>query len=371
MSYQRLTLTQLIAQAKSDIASHLTGSDPLLRRCVEGALGKASAGLAHGLHGHAMWLSKQLLPDVADYEWLVRWCSIRGITPTAAVKANLSVAITGTGTSWCPTLITDPMPTWTTNDGVTYVQDARVQLTAGDGTITCTASVAGVAGNQSMTSVLSLVSPVTGITSTGAVSGTNTVGFDVEAAASLLARYLLALRTPPKGGGPHDYEAWALAVSGVTRAWEYPRADGPGTTALYFVCDALSPIIPDAGVVATVQAALDVAAPVTADPTAYAPTGLTVDFALQLSPGGVGADTAAIRAAVVANLTELLLQKGAPLAYNYTTRTASVVPIYLAWIEDAIATATGVTNYLLTSPAATVTPSAVGTMPLMGTVTFS
>jgi len=360
MPYQRPTLTALIAQAKSDIASHLPGSDPLLRRCVEEALARSAAGLAHGLHGHAMWLSKQLLPDVADYEWLVRWCSIRGITPTLAIKAHLHVDITGTGTAWCPTGAGDAMPTWVANDGTLYVQDARVQLAAGAATIGVTADVAGVAGNQVNGVLLSLTSAVTSIDSTGTVSATGTIGFDQESAASLLARYLLNLQSPPKGGGPGDYETWMLTQAGVTRAWEFPRANGVGTVVGRFVCDGLTPIIPTGGIVATVQAAMDLIVPVTVDFTAVAPTGTDLDFAIQLSPGGVGADTVAIRAAVEANLADIIFQKQMPDGFT----------LYLVWLEEAVATATGVTNYLMTAPAANIVYP-VGEMPLMGTVTFT
>jgi uncharacterized phage protein gp47/JayE len=359
MSYQRPTLSDLISQAKSDLSAHLPGSDPLLRRCFESALAHATAGLAHGLHGHAMWLSKQLLPDVADYEWLVRWASIRNVTPVAATKAVLEIAITGTTGYTCPAATL-----WATNDGAVYVQNADCTIVGGVGTPSVTAVVPGVAGNQTVGVVLALVTPVAHIDSAASVTTTTTAGFDQESQASLLARYLLALRSPPKGGGPGDYVQWALAVAGVTRAWEFPRANGAGTVVVRFVCDALPDIIPTSGMVATVQAALELVAPVTAGRgpndvgvTALAPTGSTLNFSLDLSSG---ADTAAIRAAIVANLTDMMLQKGAPTG----------VTIYKTWIDDAIATATGVTNYTLSSPLVNQV-YAVGTMPIMGTVTFA
>jgi uncharacterized phage protein gp47/JayE len=359
MPFTRPALATLITQAKTYIKSHLTGDDPFLRRCVEGTVAEATAGLTHGLYGMLVWLSKQLLPDTADIDWLIRWASIYGLTRSPAVKAQLTVAITGTNSTTCPAATL-----WADATGVQYTQDADVTIAGGVGTASVTAVVAGVAGNQVSGAVLSLVSPVTGINSAGSVSTTTATGFDLEAPATLLARLLLRLQTPPKGGGPGDYESWALAVSGVTRAWEFPRANGAGTVVVRFVCDDLPVIIPDASVVAVVQAYLETKAPVAAGRgpndvgvLALAPTGSDLDFSIDLS---VGADTAAIRAAVVANLTDMMLQKATPEG----------VTLYLAWIEDAIATATGVTNYTLNSPTASQV-YAVGTMPLMGAVVFA
>jgi uncharacterized phage protein gp47/JayE len=363
MPYQRPSLANLIAQAQSDIAAHLPGDDPLLARCVETALARANAGLAHGLHGHAVWLSKQFIPDMADYPWLLRWCSIYGIIPSPAVSANLSLVITGSPGSTCPI-----GTQWATNDGTLYTQDASVPIVGGVATVTVTANIPAAASNQVNGVAMSLVNPVTGIHSAATVTGTNTEGFDQESQASLLAQLLQRLQKPPKGGGPGDYAAWALAVSGVTRAWEVPLANGAGTVAVYFVCDALANIIPTAPVVATVQAALVAAAPMCCTPTAVAPTGCVLNFALQLAPGGIGADTAAIRAAVVQNLTQYTLTSGAPILVG--SNPVSGITLFMSGIEDAIATATGVVNYNLTSPLVNQVYAA-GTMPIMGTVTFS
>lgn len=358
MPYQRPTLSQLIQQAKSDIQAHLPGANPFLRYNTEGVLAQAAAGLAHGLHGHVMWLSKQLIPTSADSAWVAQWASIRGITPKQATKANIQIALTGTNGSVVPI-----HTQWTDSSGDTYDQDAAVTIALGVATISVTATTAGSAGNQANGNLLSLVSPVTGVTSSASVTTTNTTGADTETAQQLLARYLLALRNPVRGGGPGDYVNWALGVSGVTRAWQVPNANGPGTVAVYFVCDGLVPII-QPGLVATVQAALTANAPVTAVPMAYAPTGATLNFNIQLQPvdgGGVPTpNLPAAKAAILAGLAAMFSAYATPVGCT----------IYLQEINAAIEAAIGVQNFVLVAPASDqiyTTP----TMPTLGAVTWS
>jgi uncharacterized phage protein gp47/JayE len=349
MPFTRPTLASLIAQAKSDLAAHLTGADTLLRRSVEAVLARVVAGVAHGLHGHMVWLSKQLIPDRAEGAWLVRWASIRGITPVAAVKAQLVIGITGSNGSVCPATTR-----WTTADGTLYTQNADATIAVGVATAIVTALVAGDAGNQDAGVILSLVSPVSGITATSTVTSTSVTGFDQETPAALLVRYLHDLRTPPSGGGPGDYVRWAKLVAGVTRAWEIAHADGPNRPALYFVCDASSPIIPDAGVVATVQASLNAHAPVASSPTAYAPTGTAINFTIHLN-----IDSAAARAAVTAELAGLVTMFG---SFGGT--------MYRNDIVNTISAVVGSENFSLTLPAAD-TAFPVPQIPTMGTITWS
>ncbi|MEI7000453.1 baseplate J/gp47 family protein, partial [Klebsiella pneumoniae] len=51
------------------------------------------------------------------------------------------------------------------------------------------------------------------------------------------SRGLLAYQNPLQGGSDADYKKWALAVSGVTRAWVKRRIMGAGTVGVYIMCD--------------------------------------------------------------------------------------------------------------------------------------
>jgi uncharacterized phage protein gp47/JayE len=355
--FVRPKLTKLIAWAQSDIETRLPGAVASLRRTVENALARAIAGAAHGLHGHLVWLSKQLFPDTAEAEYVERWANIWGLTRTPAVAASGDLDITGTPSTVCP-----DGTEWETADGYTYIQDGDTTI-GGGGTATATVVAdiasddAGSDWNQTVGVTLSLVSPVSGIDSTGTVSGSGlTGGVDVESDAALLVRLLARLQTPPSGGGPGDYEAWALEVSGVTRAWEIANGDGPGTVVLYFVMDdKAGTIIPNASEVQAVQDHLDAVAPITADVNVYAPTAVPVSFTILVTP-----DTVAVRTAVEAELTDYILRNSEADGTSFP----------LSQLDEAISLATGETDHELVTPWATPT-FAVGEIATMGTIAWT
>lgn len=354
MAFVRPTLTKLISRAQSDIETRLEGASALLRGCVEWVLARVVAGAAHGLHGHLVWLSKQIIPDTAESEFMTRWADIWGLERTAAVAVNLQVAITGVNTSVCPA-----GTEWQSADGAyIYTQDASATISGGTATIAITekAPINGADANLAVNDIVTLISPVAGIDSNGTVTAVVTTGVDEESDEDLLERLLLRLQSPPKGGGPGDYEQWALEVSGVTRAWQISNADGLGTVALYFVMDdKVGTIIPDAGEIATVQAYLDTKAPVTADVTAYAPTATTLNITASVTP-----NTASVKAAVEAEVEDLLLREG----------TAEGFTLYWSWLNEAFSIAEGETDHTITIPAASVVYT-VGQIPVLGTITWT
>ena len=149
--------------------------------------------------------------------------------------------------------------------------------------------------------------------------------------------------SPPHGGAAGDYERWALEVTGVTRAWAVPALYGLGTVGLWFMTDDLTANgIPDAAKVTEVQTYLDTLRPITAEVTAVAPTPVSLDFTIELTP-----NTATVQAAVEAALEDLILRESEPGA-----------TILLSHIREAISTATGETDHVVTVPAADVTHAA-------------
>jgi uncharacterized phage protein gp47/JayE len=186
-----------------------------------------------------------------------------------------------------------------------------------------------------------------------------TDGTDEETTEDFRARVLLRLQEPPQGGADQDYEAWALAVAGVTRVWVYEHEDGLGTVTVRFVRDNEDPIIPSAGEVTTVQDALDDERPVTHDVTAAAPTADPIDFTFTaLDP-----DTTAIRDAIEAELVDLFAREAEP------GDGAGRGEILLSWIRTAIGVAVGDGDYTLSAPSADITP-ATGELPTVGDFTW-
>ncbi len=348
MSFERPTLAQLIDRVQQDFVSRLELVGAVLRRSVVYVLARVIAGAAHMLHGHLDFLARQLFPDLSEDEFLVRQAALFGVAKTAPTYATGTVTFTGTDGVTVPAgmiLIR--------SDSVEYATDGDVTISSGTATADITAVLAGADGTLIPAVVLTFESPIAGIDSTAEVATNESDGNDEETTEALRTRFLEFLAEPAHGGTSADYIAWAKEVAGVTRVWVTPLGLGPGTVVVRFVRDNDASPIPDSGEVADVQAKLDLEAPAHATPTAFAPTAAALDFEVALTP-----NTTATRAAVEAELTDLLLREGEPGG-----------TILLSHITTAIGTSSGVTDFVLTDPVADVTHTA-NEIPTPGTITF-
>ncbi len=355
MPFARPSLAELVDRIRGDLRGRLEIVGPLLRRAMVDVLGSVWAGGIHTLYGYLGWLSKQFFGSTAEREQLLVIAGMYGITPVPATFASGNVIATGSdGTSI-------PVDTILRLDAVTSYRVTTGQVIAsGEALLPVVAVLAGSAANLPADATLTFESPIAGVNSTATVDVDGiTGGFEEEGTEELRDRYLLRLREPPEGGADRDYEAWALAVAGVTRAWVYPHELGLGTVVVRFVMDNEINIFPNAGSVAAVQAALEEQRPITAEVTALAPTELEVDFTIEIVP-----DNADTRAAVEAELADLLRRVAEP------GDGAGRGTILLSAINTAIGTANGVTDYTLTVPSANVVP-ALGQLPTVGDVTWS
>ena len=347
--FTRPTLQQLIDRIAADIEARLPGADARTRRSNLAVLARTQAGAIHGLYGYLDFLSRQVMPDTAEADTLDRHASLRGVTRTPSTAATGNITLTGTNGIVVPT-----GTELQRSDGARYKTTADATIASGTATAAVIASALGAAGNAVIGIVLTLTSPIAGITNTATVAAGGLVsGTDQETDADLLVRLMEKIQTPPHGGAKADYVAWAKEVSGVTRAWCFPLEGGAGTVYVRFVRDNDASIIPDAGEVAAVQAHLDDVRPVTAVVTVAAPTAVPLNLTIDLTP-----DTTAARAAVTAEIQDLVKREAAPGG-----------TLLLSHIREAISLAAGETNHVLTVPAAdvTYTNSQIGTM---GTITW-
>lgn len=317
-------------------------------------LSAVGAGAVHILFGYLDWVARQIFADTAEREHLLRHAALYGITPTPAEFATGDVIATGTdGSSILAGTILRL-------DAVTSYRVTTGQVIAsGTATLPVVAILAGAAPNLVEDATLTFESPIPGVSSTATVAaGGITGGEEEEGTEEVRDRLLLRLQEPPQGGADQDYEAFALAVPGVTRAWVFPHELGLGTVVVRFVRDGDVSIFPDAGEVAAVQAAEDEQRPITAEVTALAPTNLAVAFTIHLVP-----DNADTRTAVTAELVDLLGRVAEP------GDGAGRGTVLLSQIRTAIGVASGVTDYTLTVPSADVVPAA-GQLATVGTITW-
>lgn len=350
MAFNRPSLLDIIARIKSDVEGKLTAGQKTLRKSAIAIISRAMAAAAHLCHGHLEWIARQIMPDTADPENLRRWASIWGIVPQPATYSQGPVTITGQAGKVLAagTVILRA-------DGRRYLLDAEATV-GGGGTVSAdiTAEEPGLDGNAEVGIPLSLETPDSAITAIVVGSGGLALGTDEETEESILERLLERIQLPPLGGADADYERWAKEVPGVGQAWCYPANQGPGTVGLAFTTDDPDDLIPGPSLVSEVQDYIDARRPVTADFTAFAPTPVDLDFSIELKE----ADTSAIRAAVEAELKDLLQRESEPGG-----------TILISRIREAISIASGEVDHELTSPSADVT-SATGELLIFGEITW-
>ncbi len=349
MPFNRPTLPELIQRNIADIESRLPGRDARLRRSNLNVTARLLAGAAHGLYGALDYLSRQILPDTADAEYLDRWASIWGVTRRPAENAVGAVDLTGVNGAIVPA-----GEVLVRSDGQEFTTDAEVTVALGVATVQVTASLPGAAGNTDAGSSLSFVSPVAGVNTAGIVATGDLVnGSDTESDDSLRLRLVARIQDAPHGGAEFDYVNWAREVPGVTRAWCYPQELGAGTVTVRFVRDDDASPIPDAPEIAAVQAYIDARRPVTAVVTVVAQVAVPLNFTIELTP-----DTVPVKTAVEAELVDLIRREAIPGG-----------TLLLSHIREAISLAAGETDYIMTVPSADVS-LATGQISTFGAITW-
>lgn len=345
MALARPTLQQLYSRILGDLESESGAAGNLLRRAMLRILAAVFAGVAHMLYGFLSWVLKQLFADQSDDEYLIRQLGLHGLTKTPPGYASAEVEFSGNGA-------TVPIgAVLTRSDGREYELQANVVTIVGTPVAGVVLAVEpGADGSVLAGMTLTLQSPVAGVTSAAPVTSVLVDGTDLETTEAFRARGLAYLASPPQGGNEADFIGWIRAVPGVTRAWLQKWGLGPGTVVCRFARDNDATPIPDAGEVAAVQAALDVAGPVAAGITVAAVVGLPVSFDIDLTP-----DTPAVRAAVKARLQARLRRRGP----------GDDIPVSV-WL-GAIGSAAGLEEFVLNNPYAT-TVVEEHELPVLGTI---
>lgn len=352
MPFARPSLTEIIDRVIADISNRITGVDgSVLRRSLLGILGRAEGGVAHLLYGYIDWVSRQVIPDTAETEYLERWAAIWAITRKPADFAAGPVTFSGTNGTLIPvgTIVQR-------QDGVQYEVLAAGTIASGSATVSVQALTAGDESNLAAGNRVTLLSPIAGVQSNATVATGGIVGgVDVESDDRLRERLLQRIQNPPQGGAVADYVQWGLEVPGVTRVWVYPMEMGPGTVTVRFVTDDdPGGMIPSPAKVAEVQAYIDERRPVTAELFVVAPIASPISPSIAIRP-----NTATVQAAVIAELEDLLTRDAVPAG-----------TILISRMREAVSIAAGEENNAFISPTADVT-NATGHIATLGTVTFS
>lgn len=377
MPFSRPTLTQLRDQAQQDIAASPAGLNGFLRNAIVPILGWVQAGLAYLHYAYLDYIAKQAVPWSATDEWLFAWAALKAVYQKDATQASGTVTFSGSGTIPSGSLVNR-------GDGAQFTVTADTAVSSGGTAVPVQAVIAGSAGNTTSGTSMSLASPITGITSAGA-SGTITGGADQETQDALRSRMLRVYAAPPQGGDASDYVEWALAVSGVTRAWVTPGGAGAGTVVVYPMLDVAEaagggfPVgsngvatgetrgTPGTGDQLAVANAIFPIQPVTALVYVTAPVNTPVDFSIT----GLGSNnTTAMQAAITSALQDMFLRLanvGGSLDPATMATWPNIEPS--GWYE-ALGAISGLTTFDVSTPSAALVASA-GELFTLGTVTFA
>lgn len=168
---------------------------------------------------------------------------------------------------------------------------------------------------------------ITAVTNPEAAQG----GTDEESDAALYARISLARQKPRTSGNVHDYEAWALEISGVGAVRVLPLWNGPGTVKVLIGDEQTQPV--DDAVTAACLEHIEAERPVGAEVTVSSVEALAVDVeaAVHLS---ATADPDAVKEAFTAALAgyfALFSLEQEELRYN--------------WVAALLVTVDGVLDY--------------------------
>jgi uncharacterized phage protein gp47/JayE len=364
MPWSTPTLKEVRSLVRDSIRGQLPGADATIPNSVLRVMSDTQGGLCHLVLQYIDWLSLQLLPDTAETEWLDRHGDIWLTNADGsqgrkmATFAEGTALATGDENSILPQF-SQIFKSDVNGNRIGYqTMEQAVMLADAAVPVPVQALDPGAIGNCDPGDFLTLTAPPSPINSTmvvEAIAG----GADEESDDDLRARVLKRIRQPPMGGDKTDYEQWALAVPGVTRAWCSPQEMGIGTVTLRFMMDQLRadnngfPLSDDLD---TVRSYIDTVRPVTTkDFWVLGPIPQPINVTI----GNLNPDTTAARAEIIDSLDAMLLLRSAP---GQT--------IFSAWVSYAIMSAPDVESFDLLDATDYVMPSN-GHIAVLGDVYFT
>lgn len=187
----------------------------------------AAAGVT-GNHAHIASAKNDLIPDGSEGETLRRWAAIRGVVPKTATPARKAAALRVVG---LPTTVVPDGSLLYHLSGLRY-RTVGSRIVGPGGYVDCdvVAVDTGSATRLNKGEQLTFTVPVVNLEETAELQrALDEDGDDAEKDGALRLRVLARFSSPPLGGAPHDYEQWALEVTGIAAAFAYPRRRGVGS----------------------------------------------------------------------------------------------------------------------------------------------
>lgn len=229
------TLRQVRETVRGEVTTSL-GRASLVGNSVLRVMADATAALTHLTLRYIDWLALQFLPDTAETEWIDRHGIIWLVNSDNTVGRKSATFAAGSATVTGVAGIQLPIATQlVSTDEINFETTELIVLNNVATPVKIRATNPGTVGNLLTGEPLTFIAEIEGLDRTATIlelhGGTNE-----ETDEELRQRVLKRIRQPPMGGAVYDYEAWALAVPGVTRAWAAQEM-GIGTATVRFMMD--------------------------------------------------------------------------------------------------------------------------------------
>jgi uncharacterized phage protein gp47/JayE len=306
----------------------------------------------YNTHLHLVWNGRQMLPDTAEAEILIRHASIWGVFRRPATKAVGLALFTGIPATAIPAGLDMRLP----GGGLAVTSAGGVLNGAGEATIALEAAEGGVLGNTAGGASLPIITVQAGLDPQTALLDANGMagGAEEERDEALLARVLAEIREPGHGGNKSDYRLWIQNAFAVAKVATVPLWVGPGSVGVVVAMGtAVAPRVPIPAELDAMAAHLDVLRPVTAE--VYLRPVVLLGVPLQLA---VVPDTLPQRAAV----------QGAAAAH-FAAEAEIGERFPRSRLSEAISAANGEYRHYLVLPPGDVVP-ARDALPVLGAVTW-
>ncbi|WP_334472975.1 baseplate J/gp47 family protein [Arsenophonus sp. PmNCSU2021_1] len=347
--FSRPTLPQLIDTIRGDLLTRFN-EDSVLRRLDAEVYARVQAAAIHTLYGYIDYLARNILPDLADEDWLTRHGNIKRCPRKGAPNASGFVRWEGVQNALSLPADTEIHR----DDGQIYTTTAPTTSASGVLRVPVVAKSSGQAGNCEDGIALRLATPITGLSSTGYADNIRT-GADIEDLDSWRQRIMARWYDTPQGGADSDYVRWAKEVLGISRAWTHRHKNGIGTVGVMVASDDVDHPAPTQEILTKVREHILPLAPVAGSGlTIFPVTAKTVAISIALST-----DTPEIRAAVIAEIKAFLQREGEPGS-----------KLFLSRLAEAISLAAGEIAHRLIAPTADI-ELAQTEVPVLGEVTWA
>ncbi|OUJ14208.1 baseplate J/gp47 family protein [Acetobacter sp. DsW_063] len=316
---------------------------------VEQVLAAAFSLEMTGVYRYARDYCLELMVTTATENGLLASHALQWKTPRIGAQAAVGNVLATTTAA----VVFAVGQTMTVDGTVTWSVTAETSLASGvTGSVPVQATTTGTAGNLAAGTTLTLVTPVTGVSSIIVDSSGLAGGAAIEAAESWRARILAAIRNPPGGGTAADYKKWATDAGAgyvnVVGGWL-----GLGTVGVIVAMPGR--VAPTDAQLAQIQAYIDDQSRkvVRSNATVVAATIVQRNVVASINP-----DTTTARAAT----------SSAVSAYYAGTGLGDT--LYQSQLSDAFSSVVGETSHLITSPAANIVQAA-NELSVFGSISWS